>query len=101
MLDKHSKHFTLLSLNLEHAVIAYYIFIGRMADAESKVCKLYEKIQRIYDPQHSTPRSPPVAGSRSNASHSVLFLDVAQSKQKHVLNVSPATALRKPCLALS
>ena len=45
-LEKCSRHFTLLHLNLERAVIAYYLFIGRVADVETKMCKLYLQIQQ-------------------------------------------------------
>jgi hypothetical protein len=55
-LEKCSRHFTLLHLNLERAVIAYYLYIGRIADVETKMCKLYLQIQQVCaDPY---PRNP-------------------------------------------
>lgn len=51
-LDKYGRHFTLIHLNLERCVIAYYLYIGRINDVESKICKLYMHIQQVYDPQH-------------------------------------------------
>lgn len=55
-LEKCTRHFTLLHLNLERAVIAYYLFIGRIADVETKMCKLYLQIQQV--PSPSTPPPP-------------------------------------------
>jgi hypothetical protein len=49
-LEKCARHFTLLHLNLERAVIAYYLFIGRIADVETKMCKLYLQIQQVPPP---------------------------------------------------
>jgi hypothetical protein len=46
-LEQCSRHFTLLHLNLERAVIAYYLFIGRISDVENKMCKLYLQIQQV------------------------------------------------------
>ena len=44
--------FTLLKLALERAVLAYYLYIGRMDSVESKICKLYMTVQQIHDPYH-------------------------------------------------
>jgi hypothetical protein len=44
--------FTLLKLGLEKAVLAYYLYIGRMDSVESKICKLYVTVQQILDPSH-------------------------------------------------
>eukprot|EP00892_Ulva_mutabilis_P004649 jgi/Ulvmu1/2556/UM014_0006.1 len=51
-LEACSRHFTLLHLNLERVVISYYLYIGRISDVETKMCKLYLQIQQVYDPHH-------------------------------------------------
>lgn len=46
-LQQCSRHFTLLHLNLERVVISYYLYIGRVSDVETKMCKLYLQIQQV------------------------------------------------------